>query len=292
MSTSSDSNLAGVGTLLIALTSVFSMLTLFAFFSPLSGVALSLSGVSFITGPMSLVGLILFLVGMNKLAHGYKKPAIFNGPLYSLLSIIVGFVAVFAFGFSILFLNIRSIVSTLHIDTHTPFVPQTVLPEILRAMVWYIVPIFVATLVIATLSAVFQLRGFKALAQESDVPRFHMVGLLFPVSAIVSAVSMLIAAGFVISGQLSYEWFFAFSLPGGLVQLAAWALATQTFFLLKAKTRGQAPAYSMPMASPPFFMPQLQGKFCMNCGYKNTADSTYCSHCGKPFNQPTTSTQP
>jgi uncharacterized membrane protein len=280
MSTSSDSNLAGVGTLLIALTSIFSLLTLFAFFSPLSGVAISLSAASLITGPMSFVGLILFLVGMNKLAHGYKKPAIFNGPLYSLLTMIVGFVAVFAIGFSILFLNIRNIVSNLQIDTHTPFVPQTVLPEILRAIAWYLVPIFAAALVVGILSAVFQMRGFKALAQESDLPRFNMVGLLFPVSAIVSAASILVAAGFVISGQLSYEWFFAFSLPGGLVQLAAWALATQTFFLLKARTRGQAPAYSMQMAS----SPRLQGKFCMNCGYQNTVDSTYCSHCGKPFN--------
>jgi uncharacterized membrane protein len=292
MSTSSDSNLAGVGTLLTALTSVFSLLTLFSFFSPLSGVALSLSAVSLITGPMSLVGLILFLVGMNKLAHGYKKPAIFNGPLYSLLTTIVGFVAVFAIGFSILFLNIRSIVSNLHIDIHTPFVPQTVLPEVLRAMAWYLVPIFVAALIVVILSAVFQMRGFNALAQESDLPRFRTVGLLFPVSAIVSAVSMLVAAGFVVSGQLSYEWFFAFSLPGGFVQLAAWALATQTFFLLKTKTRGQAPAYSTPMASQPFLPPQLQGKFCLNCGYQNTADATYCSHCGKPFNQPTTTTQP
>jgi uncharacterized membrane protein len=255
-------------------------------------VALSLSAVSLIMGPMSLVGLILFLVGMNKLAHGYKKPAIFNGPLYSLLTIIVGFVAVFAMGFSILFLNIRNIVSNLHIDTHTPFVPQTVLPEILRAITWYLVPIFVAALLVGILSAVFQMRGFNALAQESDLPRFRTVGLLFPVSAIVTAVSVIVAAGFVISGQFSYEWFFAFSLPGGLVQLAAWALATQTFFLLKAKTRGRALAYSMPVASPPFFTPQLQGKFCMNCGFQNTVDATYCSHCGKPFNQPTTTTQP
>jgi uncharacterized membrane protein len=291
MSTSSDSNLAGVGALLIALTSVFSLPASFAYLSPTSTVALSLSAVSFITGPMGLVGLILFFVGMNKLAHGYNKSAIFNGPLYYLITMIIGFAAVFAIGFSFLFLNIRNIASALQIITQAPFVPQTFLPALLRAMAWYLVPIFIAATAVAVLAMIFLMRGFNALSKESAMPRFRTAGLLFPISAIVSSVSIIAATGLLVSGFLSFEWIFAFSLLGGLLQLAAWALVTHAFFLLKAKTRGQAPTCSPPIASTPTFTPKLQGKFCMNCGYRNAADSVFCNHCGKPFNQPTATTQ-
>ncbi len=290
MSGSSDSNLAGIGALLTTLTSVFSLLTYFMLFSPLSGVALSLSAVSLVVGPMSLAGLILFLVGMYKLAHGYGRPIIFNGPLYSLLTAIVGFVVVFALGFSILFLNIRNIVSSLRLDIHTPFVPQTVLPEILRALAWYLVPIFFAAFTVVVVSAVFQMRGFNALAQESGVPWFRTTGLLFPVSAAISIFSVL-AAVMILSGQFSFVWLFVFFLPGMLVQLAAWVLATRAFFLLKAKMRVQVPTYSTPVTSPRTFTSQPKGKFCSNCGYQNIIGSVYCSNCGKPFDQPTAANQ-
>lgn len=272
MSVKSNSNIGGVSAILIVLISGLSFINILPTLAP--SLAPGFSAISFLVLPLGLVALILFFVSMNGLSHDYRAPAIFNNALYSVLSVIVGIFVVFAVFLAMIFFNLSNLTSTFNPSQLT----SSSFQDDLRSVVVYIIPVFAAGAVVGVISMLFLRRSFNALADRSDVPKFRTAGTLFPVSAVVAAAFLILGAGLFAAGTIGFTLISVVVLPSGVVQLAAWILATQSYFELKKKARE---SQSVAPSQPAYVPPTVQVKYCPNCGAQNKADAVYCTRCGK-----------
>jgi uncharacterized membrane protein len=184
---------------------------------------------------------------MHGLAHVYRHLAIFNNALYAFLSVIIGFIAIFAVA---LVLVISELSHIIPIYASSP-VTSNLYPEVFQSLLSYLIPVFVAAAAVGLISMLLLMRAFNALAAKSGVARFRTAGLLFPVSAVIASVLLILAVGLAAAGSIPFTAIWAISLPGSAVQLAAWALATQAFFHLKANAKANQTLTS----PPPYVLP-------------------------------------
>lgn len=270
MSVESNSNLSAVGAVLVALTSFFSFFSLVTTFS--GWLSPTFTGLSFLSVPIVLAGYILLLIGINGLANAYHHRAIFNNPLYAILTSIVGAVVIGGVGFALIFLRAIDLFRGLNY----PEVTSETFSSVLQSMGWMLLPVFVAAAAIFIISMLFIRRGANALAEKSGEPKFRTVGTLFLVSGVVQAALVILAGILFAVGVIELLSFSVFTFPAGVVQLVAWIVAAQAFFTLKANA--QAKSYATPAPAP---AAAVQVKYCSFCGAKNRLDAVYCVNCGK-----------
>jgi uncharacterized membrane protein len=276
MSVGSNSNLGGVGALLVAVTSVFSLgLSVVNIF----GHSAMSVGLSFLVLPLGLTGYILFYLGMNGLGNTYQHRAIFNNALYAVLAAIAGGVLVVFAAFIVVLSSATTIISTI---TATP-ITQEVTLQTLRSIAGSLIPVLVAGAVVPIVSALFMMRAFNALAAKSGAATFRTAGVLFLVSGVLSGMLIVLAGILVLYGMLAVKFFAVISFPASIVQLAAWTVAAQGFFSLKTSTKQPNPTFPTNTFTPPTYTVQ----YCIYCGTPNNTNDSYCKNCGRPLNKNT-----
>ncbi|MDH5461091.1 MAG: DUF996 domain-containing protein [Candidatus Bathyarchaeota archaeon] len=171
MSLESGKTLGGVGAILIAIGSVFPFL--------------------------SLVGIILVLVAMRRLADYYEEQGIFDNALWGFIFGIIGIV-----GAIIVFILLIFTGAIWSVTTGFPFASSAVIGGIIVAIiVWF---------VFSLLQAIYYRRAFTILSEKSEEKMFDSAGLLLLIGAILTII-----------------------LIGALVSLVAWILVAVGFFSIK-----------------------------------------------------------
>jgi uncharacterized membrane protein len=146
-----------------------------------SGIAFTLSLIAFgvAIAVIAVLEFILFVVGMHRLSHYFKEPAIFKNLLYailvSLVSIgVIGVLMVLQFVFSL--------------GSITPVTDSSVTPPSTMYFV-SLIAVLVVSVVIAIVSAVFVYRSFNKLGEASGVDSFKTAGLLYLIGAFIPFVA-------------------------------------------------------------------------------------------------------
>jgi uncharacterized membrane protein/ribosomal protein L40E len=257
--------LGGVGSLMILVGSVFSLLSLARYVFPSVGLAFTVF--TGLLAVLSFVGFILFMIAMNGLANSYKDRGIFDNALYGIIIIIVGGVIAGAVAF---FLVLSSI---LHAGLNTPSTLDSVLPTITGSFI----PLILIGAVFGLVQAWFFYRAFSRLAAKSQVSLFRTGGLLFMAGVAVSMTFFLIGAVLVYADLVPVEGMFVMGSVGGVVSYAAWALVTTSFFRIKSP----ASQVFQPHAAQVVVPSVGQVKYCSHCGAENRVDAVFCTRCGK-----------
>ena len=273
LSFESNRMLGAVGSLLIVLSTVTSVLSLVQLLFPW----VSAGGFAGVFGLLSLVGLILFMIGLNGLANYYRDRAIFNNALYWIITNIVGGVVAAGLAMVVLFSVLSQIIAAL--APFTPANPPTLdaLLEALKPYVGYFIPVGVVVFAVAVVAIVFLMRAFNRLAVASGVGLFRVAGLLFLVGTVLAGVLALLVALLVFEALVPIRGILEITSVSGLVSLAAWIVATAAFFSLRAPA-GQAVPQQMPQAVAPV---AGQVKYCSRCGAENSLDAVFCVRCGE-----------
>ena len=169
MSLESGKTLGGVGAIFIAIGSVFP--------------------------PLSLVGIILLLVAMRRLADYYEDKGIFDNALWGFIFGIIGIVGAIIVFFLFIFTGAIWSVTTGFA------VPLAIGSIIAAIVVWF---------VFSLLQAIYYRRAFAILSEKSEEKMFDTAGLLLFIGAILTII-----------------------LIGALVSLVAWILVAVGFFAIK-----------------------------------------------------------
>jgi hypothetical protein len=80
------------------------------------------------------------------------------------------------------------------------------------------------------------------------------------------------------AGSATFSSVLPLIVVSGLVNLAAWALASMAFFRIKAPASPQTFPQTAPQTVTP---PAGQVKYCPYCGAANMVDAVFCARCGK-----------
>jgi uncharacterized membrane protein len=158
-------------------------------------------GIPAVVVSLSVVGLVLFLVGMYYLSKYYNTPGIFKNVFKAFLINIATSVVVLIVVFLLSFVMLGSSI----IET----VPTETLP-ILGVLLNFLIAVIVLALVayaIAIYCAILYKRSFDALAEKSGVGEFKTMGLLYLIGTI---------------------------LPIGIITLIGWIFAALGYNKLKA----------------------------------------------------------
>jgi len=169
MSLESGKTLGGVGAIFIAIGSVFP--------------------------PLSLVGIILVLVAMRRLADYYEEKGIFDNALWGFIFGIISVVGAIIVFFLLIFSGAIWSVTTGFA------VPLAIGSIIAAIVVWF---------VFSLLQAIYYGRAFAILSEKSEEKMFDTAGLLLLIGAILTII-----------------------LIGALVSLVAWILVAVGFFAIK-----------------------------------------------------------
>lgn len=169
MSLESGKTLGGVGAILIAIGSVFP--------------------------PLSLVGIILVLIAMRRLADYYEERGIFDNALWGFIFGMIGIVGAIILFFLFIFSGAIWSVAT---GFAVPFAIGGIIGAII---VWF---------VFSLLQAIYYRRAFAILSEKTGEKMFETAGLLLLIGAILTIV-----------------------LIGALVSLVAWILVAVGFFSIK-----------------------------------------------------------
>lgn len=261
-----NARLSGIGTLLMAITSVYSVISLIASFFQST---LTFVPVDFLFPLLGIVGFILFMVGMKGLSVRYQTPAIFNNTLYAVLSAIVGGVAIGIISFITVIVNLSSIVRSI-----TPYTADINIFDAVGVFGSIFIPVIIAGLVVGLIVALFYFHAFNRLAEKSGIKRFRTVSILYLVSVIFTGVLMLIGAVLVAANNITFSFMLMLPTPVNIITCATFILATVGFFSIKTPAqRAHIPASST--------APRV--KYCSYCGASNQNEAVYCANCGKPM---------
>jgi uncharacterized membrane protein len=261
--------LGAVGALLMAVSSISSLVSLTQFFIPTA--AFGAVGAPF--GLLSLVGIILFMIAMNGLANNYKDRGIFENALYWIITSIVGGVVAVVSAVVVAFSVLSSVIGTLMpITPGTPPTTSAVL-DALQPYVGYFIPVGVVAFAVGVVSVLFIMRAFNKLAAASGVSLFRTVALLFLAGIAVTGAVGLLAALLIVTGSVGVGAILPPLAVASLVNLAEWALATAAFFRLNL------PASSTVTPAPTVSPAQV--KYCRHCGAENRMDAAFCVRCGE-----------
>jgi uncharacterized membrane protein len=206
---------------------------------------LGILGVLIAIGVISIVGIVLFLLSMHRLAQYYNEPGIFKNVLYGFILNIVGGVAVFAIMFAIIFASVLSSVSH----------PATSLSPF--SFIAVILGVIATAFAIAIVSAVLYKRSFDKLGEKSGVQSFKTAGDLFLIGTVLTIVFV-----------------------GGLIVWIAWIYSASGFYSLKPTT-GEPSVTSYSAPQPPATFNMAEKRYCPYCGAQISADSLYCPNCGR-----------
>lgn len=214
MSLESGKTLGGVGAILIAIGSVFP--------------------------PLSLVGIILVLIAMKRLADYYEEKGIYDNALWGFVFGIISIIGATVVFFLLIFTGAILAMTAGH------FAPNALIPGIIVAIiVWF---------VFSLLQAIYYRRAFTMLSEKSEEKMFDSAGLLLLIGAILTII-----------------------LIGALVSLVAWILVAVGFFAIKTLPAPLPPLAppQAPTASAEKIYCQYCGTenksdavFCKKCGKK------------------------
>ncbi len=230
----SGRSMGRAGTLLTILTAFIAPAVIVAalFLGVLSNIVL----LSAAFGVVSFLGQILFLLGMNRLAQHYGKPAIFKNALYGFLLGVIGSVAYTIFVYWSLS-SLRSLQPTI-----TPGNPST--PSFLLAFFVYFVVIFVGAFVLLVIQSVFYRWAFNALAEASGEGNFRQAGLFMLLGAVLTII-----------------------IVGALIFFIGWIFAFLGFSHMKQQPSQQAPPVGRARFCPNCGKENLESDaFCSRCG--------------------------
>lgn len=191
---------------------------------------------------IGLVGVILFLVSMNRLARYYNEPGIFKNVLYGFLLTILGGVSLYIVQLAFLSNVIGHITPGNTTGINAPLFAQ---------FMFTLMAIVGIAFVFAIISAVFYWRAFNKLADKSGVGTFRTAGLLYLIGTVLLIVGI-----------------------GAILVWVAWILNVLAFNSLKAPT---ATAASVFQSTPNI----AANKYCQYCGAENYPDAVFCKNCGK-----------
>jgi uncharacterized membrane protein len=187
--------------------------------------------------------IVLFTVGMRRLADYYREASIFNNALYGLLLNIIGIVSAVAFeAFIIGFIS-----KGLQVGSSNA---SAVIAEFMTAIFGLSAIIFVFGVV----GALFYMRAFNSLAEKSGENYFKDAGLLIILGTALAIVFV-----------------------GVIIVWVGWIIAVLGFRNLRATS---APSNKMPpqYAQP---IPAEVKRYCQYCGAPNELDAKFCKNCGK-----------
>jgi len=146
------------------------------------------SGIAFTVGLMAFVialvviavlEFILFVVGMHRLSHYFKEPAIFKNLLYAILVGVVSIVVISV----LMVLQFLFSLSSFTPATGSPVTPPTTLYFV------SLIAILALSVAMAIVSAVFIYRSFNKLGETSGVDNFKTAGLLYLIGAFIPLVA-------------------------------------------------------------------------------------------------------
>ncbi len=268
MSAQTDKNLGGIGSILVLLGVIGTIINVvrYAYSSTLFIAGLSL--VSGLFGLISFVGWLLFLVAMYNFSKYYNERRIFN---YIVYGIVAAFVAAIIVGVAFALFALGSVLGS----SSFPTAGVTSVFESLATFT----PIFGA---VGLVYIVFKLKALNLVSAKTQIPLFSKSALVFLVGAIVQIV---VAIGLVIwaSSSLTTISLYTFALvglPSALIQYVAWAMLAKAFYSIKPSqipVAAYSPVYPTSSAS----AVAGQTKYCIYCGAANSPDITYCVKCGK-----------
>ena len=146
-----------------------------------SGIAFTVGLVAFAIAILVIVVLefILFVVGMHRLSHYFKEPAIFKNLLYAIL---VGIVTIVVISVLMVLQFVFSL-SNFTPVTGSPIAPSTTLYFV------SLIAILAVSVAMAIVSAVFIYRSFNKLGEASGVDSFKTAGLLYLIGAFIPFVA-------------------------------------------------------------------------------------------------------
>jgi uncharacterized membrane protein len=236
----------------IALVIAFYALLFSSFLSSFSGGSTLPSSVWFASvfpfifipiAAVSLVGLILFLIAMNRLSQYYNEKAIFRNPLNALIIQIISAVVAMIVVFIVIFTSIGSLTAS---STSTPT----------TSFFWNFIGLFaiviIAMFIVSIYCGLLYKRAFDKLAEKSGIDSFRTAGILYLIGSIL----------------------------GNLIVWIAWIFIALGFKKLTPTQRApqQAP-YTTYQPSPE--SQAVITKRCPTCGVENSPDSLYCAQCGR-----------
>jgi uncharacterized membrane protein len=192
----------------------------------------------------SIVGIILFMVGMKGLAEHYRDDRIYNGLITGGVLLIISWI-MFWIG---------------------------------AATIWILVgiPIIVVAFVLAVLSVRYLRNCFFALADRSGENLFRTAGTLIWIGALLSIILVgffLIWVGFIIAA-IGF-----FTLKTAPVNVATGA----GNFSPPPPSYSYTPPPPTQQQPPSTSADSPKANFCPNCGASVAPDATFCSNCGNPI---------
>ena len=265
MTIESNRLLGGIGASLMVIGVIGQLTSIAQIFYP-NSLALNLVG---FTGIFPLIGLILFLIAMYGFSKEYSKSGIFDNALYGLIAGIVVGVLAGLIVFVIILFNFSSIFPSLNFN-------PTAAPQIATTrLLALITPILPAVSLAAIVQAVFYMRAFNLLANESKVPLFKTGGKVLLIGAFVSFLLALVAAVLALYTSISISAVLAIPIAAAFIQYFAWGLLAMAYLRIKPQPRQPSTtAQTTPTAT-------RQVKYCTYCGAENSIDAIYCVRCGK-----------
>lgn len=256
MTVESNRVLGGVGACLTAVSAVSQVSMLFQYsFSPLGVANLMFTALSGAIGVLGIIGFILFLVAMHGFSKDYSENRIFDYVLYGLIIAIVGAVIAVVVLILIIFSNLASIIPN--------FNPSIISPsQMTTAMLKSVLPLLPVFGFVGLIWVVFNVRAFYLLAAKSKVPLFKTAAKVLLAGALLSIMLGIIFAVLTFYVSISLSTLMITTLPGGLVQDAAWAFLAIAYFRIKAQ---------QPLVLTPTSVPIVSGqmKYCAYCGAPN-----------------------
>jgi uncharacterized membrane protein len=222
-----------------------------------------------VIGLVVFVGFILFLVAMYGFSKSYGENKIFNYILYGLIITIIAAVIACVFMFVLFFANLQSLYPNMSS-------PQ----QITSDMMTFMAPFMAIFGFITFIETVFTVLSLNLLAAKSQVHMFKTSAKTFLASAFIQVIAGLVFAFWATLHTVSIDSFALFVVPAGLVQYAAWAMLAAAFF--KVTVPSAIPInVSSTVDSASVAVVTGQTRYCIYCGTQNSADSLYCTKCGK-----------
>lgn len=272
MTIESSRTTGGIAAILLATGVVSQVVSLFQYMFGYQGAAnLVVVGVSGILGILVFVGLIMFLVSMHGFSQDYGESHIFAYLVNGIIVTIVVGILTLIVALAVVISNASSLFPI--------FSSSAASQSQMSSSIWKsILPLLPVFSVVGLIWILFNVRSLNLLGDKSKVVLFRTGAKVLLAGAVLSvAVSATIAAiGSLIS--ISYNTVLPIlSVPGGLVQDAAWVLLAMAFFRVQMSL---APSMT-PTSVSTFQSSYGQAKYCPNCGTPIQAGAAYCSKCGQ-----------
>jgi uncharacterized membrane protein len=258
--------LGGIGAILSLIGIVSQVLTLTQYSNHTTITTnLALSGIAIVTSLLSFIGFILFLIAMYGFSKDYNEPKTFRYILYAIVFIIVTAIITFVIVFFLFFFSLISLIPTLNPQNITPSqITSTLMTSIARY-----IPAFG---IIGLIYLLFYAIAFNSLAAKSEVPLFKTGASALIAGALVTlAISTIFA---IFPSYLSLNTLSIITIPGALVQDAAWIIIAIAFFKITPPPTQTMPIFTIGTTTKPAI-------YCPNCGTQNQPEARYCTRCGQ-----------